>query len=114
MFVDKIGRKILLILSELFMASQLIILGIYVYYKEISDSSSSSSSASPAAVFNALDNTNSTTDHILWNIDSSFNWIPLTCLIIFIVAFAFGIGPLPWVAIGELLGGMDSELKGKK
>jgi facilitated trehalose transporter len=36
-------------------------------------------------------------------------WLPLTSLMIFVFAFNFGYGPVPWVFLGEIL---PSHVKG--
>jgi len=82
--VDKYGRRILLMLSEVFMALSLIGLGVFTYFRTMEG-------------YEYLDD---------------YSWVPIACLIIFITAFAFGIGPLPWVAIGEILGGLPLSTKG--
>ncbi|KAH9634932.1 hypothetical protein HF086_017231 [Spodoptera exigua] len=71
-FVDKAGRRILLLQSTSIMGLCLIILGIY--FKMQKDG---------------------------YNV-SSFGWIPLVCLILFIVSFSMGFGPIPWMMMAEL------------
>ncbi len=33
----------------------------------------------------------------------SLGWLPLTSMAVFIVSFSFGLGPLAWLMMGELL-----------
>lgn len=34
---------------------------------------------------------------------SSINWIPLVCLVLYIMSFSVGFGPVPWLMMGEIL-----------
>lgn len=71
--VDRAGRRILLILSELGMAVSLLALSLHFSMKN-----------------NVVEG--------LWA-----GWIPLVALNIYIVAFSVGFGPLPWLIMAELL-----------
>jgi MFS family permease len=71
--VDRAGRRILLIISELGMAMSLLILSLHFILKN-----------------NNVD--------IVWG-----GWIPLVAVNVFIVAFSIGFGPLPWLIMAELL-----------
>ena len=70
--VDRAGRKLLLIISELFMAVSLCLLGLFFNLKEIGPT-------------------------------GNIGWLPLVGLCVFIVAFSLGMGPVPWILMGELL-----------
>ncbi|CAK9800036.1 Facilitated trehalose transporter Tret1-2 homolog [Anthophora plagiata] len=72
LIVDRAGRKPLLMLSTGVMSASLIALG---YYFKQKDSGSDV---------------------------SSLGWLPLTSLIVFMVAFSIGLGPVPWMLMGEL------------
>lgn len=72
LIVDKLGRKILLIASEIVMMLGAFVLGIYYY----------------------LDYTS--TDL------SAFSWVPLISVCLFILLFNLGFGPIPWMMMGEL------------
>ena len=67
MTLDKIGRRLLLIISDSLMALCTLVLGIYYGVKSSNDSSVSSA-----------------------------GWISLLALCVFIVAFSLGYGPVPW------------------
>lgn len=71
--VDKMGRKILLLLSGSFMALCTILLGVYFSMMAKNESSV-----------------------------KNFTWLPLVSLIFFIIMFSLGYGPVPWVMMGEL------------
>lgn len=72
LIVDRAGRKPLLMISTSVMSVSLIALG---YYFRQKDSGSDV---------------------------SSLGWLPLTSLIVFMVAFSVGLGPVPWMLMGEL------------
>lgn len=73
--VDKAGRRPLLIFSEVVMGLSFVALGIFFYLKKINN------------------------DHI----PVGLGWLPLVSVAIFIIAFSFGIGPLSWTVMGEVL-----------
>ncbi|KAF7995230.1 hypothetical protein HCN44_004702 [Aphidius gifuensis] len=72
LIVDKAGRKPLLIVSSTLMAISLTALG---YFFKLSD---------------AKEDT------------SSISWLPLVSLVLFMIAFSVGLGPIPWMLTGEL------------
>lgn len=72
LIIDRIGRKILLLLSSAgtFLAN--LGIGIHFFLLRL-------------------------------NVDVSyFAWLPLACLIFFMISYNVGIGPLPWVILGEV------------
>lgn len=73
MVVDKVGRRIMLLISVAIMAVCSILLGVFFFL----------SARNPADVEN-------------------LGWLPIVSLSIFIVMFSIGFGPIPWVMIGEL------------
>lgn len=74
--VDRLGRKILLVVSSGLMTFSLVFLGIYFLLKN-----------------HAL-----VTESTLKNI----GLIPVTSLTLFIIGFSFGMGPIPWLASSEI------------
>lgn len=73
LFVDRIGRRILLFISDLVMAVCTLVLGVYFFLKT------------------------ETTDDI-----SNIGWLPVTSVCLFIITFSLGYGPIPWMMVGEL------------
>lgn len=71
--VDRLGRRILLLISDFVMAICTLLLGIYFYLQ------------------------NETDDDI-----TNLGWLPLTSVCLFIVVFSLGYGPIPWMMVGEL------------
>lgn len=72
LIVDRAGRKPLLMISTGVMSVSLIALG--YYFRQKSNGSDV----------------------------SSLGWLPLTSLIVFMIAFSVGLGPVPWMLMGEL------------
>lgn len=72
MIVDRLGRRILLLISELAMCLTTLILGVYFYMK----------------------------DHKMDV--SSIGWLPLVSVCLFIILFSLGFGPVPWMMMGEI------------
>lgn len=73
MVIDKLGRRIMLLISIAIMSLCSILLGIFFFLSQ----------RNPADVAN-------------------LGWLPIVSLSIFIVMFSIGFGPIPWVMIGEL------------
>lgn len=80
--VDRAGRRILLIFSGIGEVVSLIALGAYFYLKEV--------------------------EHA--DVVEQISWLPVASLIIFIVTYCVGWGPLPWAIMGEMF---DPNVKAK-
>ncbi|XP_050304706.1 facilitated trehalose transporter Tret1-like [Anthonomus grandis grandis] len=74
--VEKLGRKVLLMVSAGVMALSTLLMGIYFLLKdkELVDEETI----------------------------KSIGWLPLLALTLFIIAFSFGYGPIPWLASAEI------------
>lgn len=73
LIIDKAGRRILLLISSFFMAITTCLMGVYFYLKE----------NDPATA-------------------ESIGWLPITSILVFIVFFSIGFGPVPWLIMAEL------------
>ncbi|PSN36458.1 hypothetical protein C0J52_18340 [Blattella germanica] len=73
LIVDRLGRRILLLISDSVMAICALALGVFFY------------------MLDAVE------DDV-----SSYNWLPLVSVCLFIVVFSLGYGPIPWMMMGEL------------
>ncbi|KAL0872217.1 hypothetical protein ABMA27_004615 [Loxostege sticticalis] len=76
LIVDKLGRRILLLLSALVMCLCSTALGVFFFLQDTHGPNSS--------------------------IVESISWLPLVSLSLFIIAFSIGFGPIPWMMAGEL------------
>lgn len=74
--VDKLGRRILLLLSALVMCVCLTALGVFFFLQDTHGKDSS--------------------------IVQMIGWLPVIALSLFIIAFSLGFGPIPWMMAGEL------------
>lgn len=71
--IDRLGRKMLLYISSVSMITTLVTLGAYFYIMEA-----------------GVDVT-------------AYGWLPLACLVIYVLGFSIGFGPIPWLMLGEIL-----------
>jgi MFS family permease len=71
--VDRLGRKVLLILSSTFIGLMLVVLGVYFF----------------------LLNSES-------EVVGSLGWLPLTSMCVYLIAYSIGYGPLPWLIMSEI------------
>lgn len=76
MIVDKLGRRILLLFSALLMCLCTTALGVFFFLLD-------KHKDDPAIL-------------------DPISWLPLLSLSLFIIAFSFGFGPIPWMMAGEL------------
>lgn len=74
MVVNRIGRRPTLLWTQGIMTCALIVFGVFFYLKEYHSATA-----------------------------SAMSFIPIVSLVIFIIAFSFGLGPLAWLMLGELL-----------
>ncbi|XP_003704521.1 facilitated trehalose transporter Tret1 [Megachile rotundata] len=72
MVVDRLGRKILLLLSSILMCLTMAALGVYFYLSENGE-----------------------------NVDA-ISWLPLVSVCIYCTSFSLGFGPVPWMMLGEI------------
>ncbi|KAI4455934.1 sugar transporter-like [Holotrichia oblita] len=70
--VDHLGRRILLLFSSVGMCLSIIAFAVYFYLKEVND-----------------------------NVENIF-WLPILSIVCFMIAYAAGFGPIPFVILGEL------------
>lgn len=71
--VDRLGRKVLLILSSTFIGLMLFVLGLYFF---LLDSES--------------------------GVVKNLGWLPLTSTCVYLIAYSIGYGPLPWLIMSEI------------
>ncbi|XP_018025267.1 facilitated trehalose transporter Tret1-2 homolog isoform X2 [Hyalella azteca] len=78
--IDRLGRKILLYISDGLIVFSLISLAIFFYFKQYAE-----------------------TDESWTETMDSVSWIPLVNLILYVLGFSLGWGPIPWLFMGEAL-----------
>lgn len=71
--VDRLGRRLLLLISDFVMAVCALLLGVFFYLKDVEK------------------------DDV-----TNLGWLPLTSVCVFIIVFSLGYGPIPWMMVGEL------------
>lgn len=71
--VDKLGRRALLVISAVVMCICNIGLGVYFYLRDAKS------------------------DYL-----THLNWLPISSLCVYIIAFSLGLGPIPWVLVAEI------------
>ena len=84
--IEKLGRKFFLIISEALICISMIGVGIFFKMKE-----DCTSCPGDAMVFASKETV------------ESYGWLPLVCLMVFLIAFSIGIGPVPWVMNIEMM-----------
>ncbi|XP_047495380.1 facilitated trehalose transporter Tret1-2 homolog [Penaeus chinensis] len=78
--VDTVGRRPLLVFSNMLMSAALAAYGVYVYLK-------------------GLDQDEDILARQQWR---ESDWVPLFCILVIEIAFALGVSPISWLYIGEL------------
>jgi facilitated trehalose transporter len=101
--IDKIGRRILLIVSDSGMALGLFGLGLFFYLKDLN-------SINLGETIDYCNSHNATGyENEINSVPESLGLLPLASLMLFVASFNFGFGPIPLLYIGELL---PSHVKG--
>jgi hypothetical protein len=73
-FIETLGRKTLLVTSQLIMVVGFAMFGAYFHLSAMSD-----------------------------EMKNSLSWMPLTSLVIVIIGYNIGMGPIPWVITSEII-----------
>ena len=106
LIIEKFGRKILLIISDLFICISMI--GVAVFFllyeqcgEECSDSDSNNTTTTMMMTTTAT--TMLPESFISKDTVDSIGFLPLVSLMLFITAFSIGFGPIPWILNVELI-----------
>ncbi|XP_008560800.1 facilitated trehalose transporter Tret1 isoform X1 [Microplitis demolitor] len=83
LIVDRLGRRLLLLISSVAMCLTTLILGVYFYMK--------------INKVNGVD---------------SIGWLPLVAICTFIILFSLGFGPIPWMMMGEIFDSQVKSIAG--
>jgi len=118
LIIEKFGRKILLIISDLFICISMIGVGVFFILKEkcedCEDVTTTVAATTTTTMMTTMGTTtvtemaNTTTNMIPDILVSpttvdSIGFLPLVSLMVFIAAFSLGFGPIPWILNVELI-----------
>jgi hypothetical protein len=99
--IDKLGRKILLLISGIGHVLSLGVMGFY-YITHKSGSKASTAVITTTVATTATQLTTNTTIAELPKSGSELGWLPVVCLVVFVIAFSIGYGPIPWMIVAEI------------
>jgi len=104
LIIDRFGRKILLIISEVIICISMIGVGVFfILYESCdacnSDGSNNSTGNGTLLVANMVNPDFYVSEATV----DSIGFLPLACLMIFVAAFSLGFGPIPWILNVELI-----------
>jgi len=109
LIIEKFGRKILLIISDLFICISMIGVGVFFILKEkCDDCEATTAAATTTTTILTTEMANITTTMLpdlmvsKTTVDN-IGFLPLVSLMIFIAAFSLGFGPIPWILNVELI-----------
>ena len=108
LIIEKFGRKVLLIISDLFICISMIGVGVFfLLYEQCGDECSDSGSNNTTTTMMMTTTTAATTmlpeSFISKDTVDSIGFLPLVSLMLFITAFSIGFGPIPWILNVELI-----------
>ena len=96
--VDCLGRKVLLTVSSIGMSLSSLVLGIYFYvYNSVCESCLVGGPNCNRTIIH-----DSIHQHFPCN-TTKFGYLAIVCIIIFIISFSLGWGPIPWTSMSELM-----------
>ena len=104
--IDKFGRKIILIISELFMGISMIGVAVFfLLFEKCGDECETSASLVSTTVATSVNISTTILPDVLVSKTTvdSVGFLPLLSLMVFVAAFSFGAGPIPWILNVELI-----------
>jgi len=106
LIIEKFGRKVLLIISDLFICISMVGVGVFfLLYEQCGEECTESDSNNTTTTM--MMTTTATTmlpeSFISKDTVDSIGFLPLVSLMLFITAFSVGFGPIPWILNVELI-----------
>ena len=104
--IDKFGRKIILVISELFMGISMIGVAVFfLLFEKCGDECETSASLVSTTVATSVNISTTILPDVLVSKTTvdSVGFLPLLSLMVFVAAFSFGAGPIPWILNVELI-----------
>ena len=104
--IDKFGRKIILIISELLMGISMIGVAVFfLLFEKCGDECETSASLVSTTVTTSVNISTTILPDVLVSKTTvdSVGFLPLLSLMVFVAAFSFGAGPIPWILNVELI-----------
>ena len=104
--IDKFGRKIILVISELFMGISMIGVAVFfLLFEKCGDDCETSASLVSTTVATSVNISTTILPDVLVSKTTvdSVGFLPLLSLMVFVAAFSFGAGPIPWILNVELI-----------
>ena len=95
LIIEKFGRKLLLIVSDLFICISMLGVAIFFYLDEHKTMSEGNGGNMTSFALPAVFVSEATV--------SDIGFLPLASLMVFITAFSVGFGPVPWILNVELM-----------
>lgn len=107
LLIDRLGRKILLIISGSGHALSLTVLGLYYYYISLAYAAEEEHNLSSVIFANSsaqiINSSNGSSIALQFsnanNYELDLSWIPVVSLAVFVVSFSIGFGPIPWIVM---------------
>ena len=108
LIIEKFGRKILLIISDLFICISMVGVAVFfLLYEQCGDECSGDAELPNNTTTTMMMTTTATTilpeSFISKDTVDSIGFLPLVSLMLFITAFSIGFGPIPWILNVELI-----------
>ena len=90
--IEKYGRKVLLLISEISTCLSMLGVGIFFFlYERCEDCQTGTGLSPPSSV------------RVSKDLIDNIGFLPLVCLMAFIAMFSLGLGPIPWILNVELI-----------
>jgi len=96
LITDRLGRKVLLLASGVGHVVTLGVMG-YYYYQKMHSGSDTTTVTTIASVM-----VEQSAESVGGGGGASLGWLPVVCLVVFVVSFSLGFGPIPWMIVAEI------------